>query len=126
MASNNLLGIWMDHSIAHLMDYSRDPVVSTTIEAGFNHVDSDRSNEKSEHLIHNKEQHQLAEYYAALGDIIKNYSSVFLFGPTNAKNELFNILKKDQHFSKINFEVANSDKMTDNQRLAFAKKFFFG
>ncbi|MBL0103258.1 MAG: hypothetical protein IPP51_05570 [Bacteroidetes bacterium] len=125
MSENKLLGIWMDHSVAHLMDYSKDPVVSSTIESAFTNRAKDSAIGKSEQLMHNKEQHQQSDYYSALGEVIKNYSNVVLFGPTSAKNELFNVLKKDQHFGKIKIEIMNTDKMTENQRLAFAKQNLF-
>jgi len=50
--------------------------------------------------------------------------SVFLFGPTDAKVELFNILEADHRFAKIKIEVKHADKMTENQQHAFVKKFF--
>ena len=49
---------------------------------------------------------------------------VLLFGPTNAKTELYNILKEDHHFDKIKIETAPSDKMTENQQYALLKEHF--
>jgi hypothetical protein len=53
-----------------------------------------------------------------------NYENVLLFGPTNAKVELFNILRADLAFSNIKIEVKDADKMTDNQQRAFVKDYF--
>jgi hypothetical protein len=47
-----------------------------------------------------------------------------LFGPTDAKVELLNILKADLSFSKIKIETMQSDKMTENQEHAFVKDYF--
>jgi len=55
---------------------------------------------------------------------MKDYDEVLLFGPTNAKNELVNILKVDHHFDEIKIEVKPADKMTENQQLAFVKEHF--
>ena len=74
--------------------------------------------------MHNKEQHQQSDYYKQLGEIIKNYTEVILFGPTDAKVELFNILKADHHFAKIKIEFQQADKMTENQQHAFVKEYF--
>ena len=52
-----------------------------------------------------------------------NMNSVLLFGPTDAKVELFNIMEADQRFAKIKIEVKHADKMTKNQQHAFVKKF---
>jgi hypothetical protein len=54
----------------------------------------------------------------------KKYEEVILFGPTNAKVELMNILKEDQHFNKIKIDVKSTDRMTDNQQVAFVKDYF--
>jgi len=75
-------------------------------------------------MVHSKEQHEQAEYYKTLAEIIEHYESVLLFGPTDAKAELFNILKGDHLFSKIKIEVEHADKMTENQQHAFVKEYF--
>jgi hypothetical protein len=79
---------------------------------------------KSEHLMHNKEQHQQASYYKDLGSIIRDYDAVLLFGPTDAKTELFNMLRADHLFAHIKIEVEQADKMTENQEHAFVKTYF--
>ena len=124
MTTSKSLGIFMDHSTAHLMEFTVDPIETTTIESAFTHDVKEESFEKSEHLMHNKEQHQQAAFYKKLADEIKHYDSVLLFGPTDAKVELYNILKADQHFSKISISVKQTDKMTDNQQHAFVKEHF--
>jgi hypothetical protein len=49
---------------------------------------------------------------------------VLLFGPTNAKLELSNFLKKDLHFKDIKIDIEAADKMSDNEKLAFVKAHF--
>jgi stalled ribosome rescue protein Dom34 len=124
MTPTKRLGIFMDHSTAHLMEFTVDPIETTTIESNFTHNVKEESLEKGEHLMHNKEQHQQAAFYKKLSEEIKHYDNVILFGPTEAKNELFNILKADHHFSKINLSVKNTDKLTENQQHAFVKDYF--
>ena len=80
--------------------------------------------QKGESMMHNKEQQQESAYYKTLGESIKNYDEVVLFGPTNAKVELLNILKADNHFSKIKIETMQADKMTENQAHAFVRDYF--
>ena len=74
--------------------------------------------------MHNKEQHKQSEYYKQLGEAIKNYEEVILFGPTEAKVELYNVLRADHQFAKIRIEVEQTDKMTENQEHAFVKAYF--
>ena len=114
----------MDHSIAHLMDYTTDAIETINIESKFTHQEKEKSLRKSESLMHHKEQHQQSTFYKELGEVIKQYDAVLLFGPTDAKVELFNILSKDFLFSKIKIEVKQADKMTENQQHAFVKDFF--
>lgn len=124
MKTMKKIGIWMDHSTAHLMEFSPEDMTTNTIESSFtNQVKAD-SQSKGEHLMHNKEQQQQAGYYHELAAIIKDYDAVLLFGPTNAKAELFNLLKGDHHFDKVHIEVKQTDKMTDNQQHAFVRTHF--
>ena len=124
MTTAKNLGIWMDHSSANLMELTIDPIETKTIESKFTHQAKEQSLSKSENLMHNKEQHQQSEYYKKLGEAIKNYEAVILFGPTEAKVELFNTLKADHHFEKIKIEIKQTDKMTENQQHAFVREYF--
>lgn len=114
----------MDHQNAHLMEFTTDPIETKTIDSKFTHEVKELSLHQGEIRMHNKEQHQQADYYKMLGEAIKNYENVVLFGPTDAKTELFNILTADQHFSKIKIKVKQADKMTENQQHAFVKDYF--
>ena|SRR5665213_405820 len=124
MTTAKYLGIWMDHSTAHMMEFTTDPIETKTIESKFTHREKEHSLGRGENLMHNKEQHQQSEYYKKLGEVIKNYDEVLLFGPTEAKMELANILKADHHFEKIKIETKHADKMTEHQQHAFVKEHF--
>ena len=124
MKTAKKLGIWMDHAEAHLMEFTTDPIETKTIESKFTHKAKADSLTKGENLMHNREQHEEASYYKELGEIIRNYEGVILFGPTDAKVELFNTLKADHHFANIKIEVKNTDKMTENQQHAFVREHF--
>ncbi|CAN5355981.1 hypothetical protein BH11BAC1_BH11BAC1_03750 [soil metagenome] len=117
-------GIWMDHSNAHVMEFTTDPIETSIISSKFTHQEREHSSSKNENLMHNKEQHQQSDYYKHLGEKIRNYTDVILFGPTSAKEELFNILKADHRYAKINIVVQQADKMTENQQHAFVKEHF--
>lgn len=118
------LGIWMDHSNAHLMEFTTDPIETKIVSSKFTHEEKENSLGKSENVMHNKEQHQQTEYFKTLAEVIKNYEKVILFGPTDAKVELFNVLKTDHRFAKTKIEVKQSDKMTENQKHAFVREYF--
>jgi hypothetical protein len=120
------LGIWMDHASARLMEFTTDPIETTIIESAFTYEVKEESLHKSENGMHNKEQHEQSAWYKQLGEIIKNYEAVVLFGPTDAKLELLNVLRKDHLFEKIKIDVKPADKMTENQQHAFVRDYFSG
>ncbi len=126
MTTTNSAGIRMDHSGAHVIEFTTDPIKTTTIESAFTSQVREESLEKSEHLMHNKEQQQQSAYYKKLGAVVKHYNRVLLFGPTRAKTELFNLLKKDQQYKNIKIEVLQADKMTAAQEHAFVRIHFSG
>lgn len=119
------LGIWMDHQSANLMEFTTGLISTKTIDSKFTHAEKEQTLAKSENLMHHKEQHEQADYYKELGEIIRNYDEVLLFGPTDAKVELYNTLKDDHLFANIKIEVVEADKMTENQQHAFVHKHFF-
>lgn len=118
------LGIWMDHSMANLMEFTTDPIQTKTIHSDTSQHGKSSDFGKNENLMHNKEQHQQSSFYKKLAEAIKNYEHVLLFGPTNAKTELLNTLKTDSHFTKTKIDVKQTDKMTENQQHAFIKEYF--
>ncbi len=117
------LGIWMDHSVAHLIGLNVDSTENKTILAQVGEQD-EALNSRDETLIQNKEQNELSGFFRRLSNIIINYDEVLLFGPTNAKTELVNTLKDDHHFDKVKFEVKPADKLTENQQQAFVNEHF--
>ena len=118
------LGIYMDHSSAELMNFKDNIITSEVVNLNFTHKQKENSLSRSEHIMHNKQQREQSIYYHELADVIKKNDHVVIFGPTEAKIELFNIVKMDQSFSKIKIELVNSDKLTDTQRHTFVKSYF--
>ncbi len=55
---------------------------------------------------------------------MKSFAEVVLFGPTNAKSELYNSLRQNHQFDNAKMEVINSDKMTDHQQHEFVRDYF--
>ena len=118
------LGICMDHARAHIMPFTDEPIETTEIDSSFIHSDKTLSFEKGEKAMHHKEQRDLSAYYKEIAAVMKEYDEVILFGPTEAKVELYNILKVDHHFDKIKMEIRPTDKMTENQEHAFVREYF--
>jgi hypothetical protein len=124
MTAATSLAIWMDHSNAHLMEFTTVPITTTIISSRFTHRDKEHSIGRSENGMHQKQNHELTGYYKKIGEAIRNYQDVLLFGPTSAKTELLNLLKADHHFEKIRIETKDADKMTQNEQHAFVREHF--
>jgi len=124
MSSAKKLGIWMDHSRAHIMEFTSSPIETKIIESSFPDSDKERSKDRREHQMHKKENHDRTEYFKKLGEVIRHYEDVIIFGPTDAKVELLNMLSKDHKFSNIKIKVEQADKMTENQKHAFVRSYF--
>lgn len=118
------LGIWLDHSNAHHIELTNNSISTTTVESTFSHAKKIETIEKSEQLMHNKEQHEQLAYYKVLEEIILSYTNVILFGPTDAKIELYNLIKKNRQFDNIKIDTLPADKMTENQQHDFVKDYF--
>jgi len=123
MKTDRILGIWMDHSIANLIDM-KDSTTNPTIESNFTHDKKVSAMHTGENHMHNKEQQLQESYYKEIAEEILKYDHVLLFGPTNAKVELNNYLYKDLHFKDIKIDVKSADNMTDSEKDAFVRKHF--
>ena len=121
--SKKKLGVWMDHTEAHIIKLENNAIASKTIESLS--LQGEKQNfGKDESLEQNTEQDQLSEFFKRLSAVIKDYSEVVLFGPTNAKTELYNLLKEDSHFNNIKIDIETTDNLTENQMHAFVKEHF--
>lgn len=121
MKNPKKLGIWMDHSIAHLMEFTDEPFEVKTIESKFH----DKSHAHHiNHAVTKDQLHKQYKYYKKLGEVIKDYCQVILFGPTDAKMELFNLLSDDNRFMKIKVEIKETDMMTRSQLHMFVNEYF--
>lgn len=124
MKTEMKLGIWMNYHTAKIIEYTPSNMQTENVESSFSQEVKQESLSRSEHVMNNKEQQSQTSFFKELAAIIKQYTDVVLFGPTNAKIEFFNILKLDSHFERININVESSDKLTDPQLHAFVRNYF--
>ena len=118
------LGIWMDHSNAHLIEFSSEVKETTTISSDYTFQDKEETLQNSEKGMHNKEQHKQTTYYKNVANALREFDEVILFGPTNAKVELHNLLKENHLYDKIKIETQNTDKMSDKEQHTFVRNHF--
>ena len=118
------LGVWMDHSKAILIELYDHKLISKEIvikQTPLETVNVDTHEVKE----HSKEQsHNQSVFFQEITDTIRNYRNVLLFGPTDAKNELFNLLKADHNFANTIIELKTTDKMSTIEKQEFVVQHF--
>ena len=124
MKSLKQLGIWMDHSVANIIELSNDKMVKRTVKLIPAFPDPVENLRLDESLMNNKVNDHLSDFYQKLSAVIKNFDEVLLYGPTHAKTELYNQLKENIQFDRIKIDVQPAEIMTDNQQEAYVKNFF--
>ena len=124
MKNTKQMGIWMDHSIAHMIKLRNGKIITLTIGSQPEALEDDQKVYKDESHSLNKEKRLLLTYFKKIGDIVLDNEEVILFGPTEAKNELLNHLSKDHLFDQIKINVCPADKMTESQRSKFVIDYF--
>jgi stalled ribosome rescue protein Dom34 len=124
MKAKKQAGIFIDHASAHIMIISGHSINSTRIESTFTAETKQNALGKNENLMHHKEQHEQSGYYKKIAKALTNLDEVLLFGPTEAKRELANLMKADHRYSHIKIELKESDKLSENQQHAFVKTYY--
>ena len=124
MKTISQLGIYLDHSVAIFLELKDDAILHSSISSGFTRDDKELALRKSENLMHNKENQEQSHYYKNISNTIRNFQEVLLFGPTDAKSELFNLLKTNHFFNKKNIVVKGTDKMYESQMDEFVREYF--
>ncbi|MFP5041706.1 hypothetical protein [Parasediminibacterium sp. JCM 36343] len=124
MSSTTKIGIWMDHSIAYLMELTTGLVEKVSIESVQICEDDIHSLAKEENYKQVEEQYKQSAYYKKLREAINNSQDIILFGPSYAKVKLYNMLRADKRFEKTKIEIKQAGEMNENQLFAFVKKHF--
>lgn len=123
MKQKKYIDVCMDHASAYLIEPVANEFITNVITSGFNHHDKN-SISKNENLMHNKEQNHHSAYYKSITEVISRFDDILLFGATDAKSELLNLLRANRDFEFKKVETIDTDKMTENQQKAFVKNYF--
>ena len=114
----------MDHFNAYILEFTHGLVTERIIGSEFTEQEKESSLERGEKTMNNKEDQMLAKYYKKLADCINHYNEILLFGPTDAKKELYNLLKDDHLFEDKKIVLKATDKMTAVEMHNFVKEYF--
>ena len=80
MTAKKHMGIWMDHSVAHLMELTGETITSSTLKSEFTHEQKEHSLSRGENHLHHAEQNLEAHFYKKISDAIKGCEEIVLFG----------------------------------------------
>jgi hypothetical protein len=79
----------------------------------------------SESKILEKRTHEENDYFERVIAAVQGADEVFIFGPSEAKDHLLNVIKDERkHFHPSLRAVLTADKMTLNQKIARVREFF--
>ena len=134
--NDKAIGLWLDHVKAYFVDLNKGPAIVETLysakdtnlripgESGDGTHLGDGRSTNNEYHKHNRLQEQMDEYYKILVSRLEGYDDIYLFGPTTAKDELYNILRANKHFASKTINVEPAEQLTENQLVAKVKHFF--
>ena len=118
------IGIWMNHSIAYIMEFTSGLITTITVESKPNLQGNKLGTSNNESLSFFNDQHIQAEYYKKLEASIHDCKEVILFGPTYAKVKLYHVLRTDNRFAKTKIGVTQAENMTKTQQHEFVINHF--
>jgi stalled ribosome rescue protein Dom34 len=124
MRNTNQLGIWMDHSVASLIEFTVKPFEVQTILCEFPLEEKNANPSTKSELKTMTNRAALNKFYNKIGRAIQKYDKIVLFGPSDAKIEFFDFLSEDELFLKKRIEIKNADNMDVNQQHTFIKEYF--
>jgi hypothetical protein len=118
------LGIYMEQTSANLIELSIDLLKVKSNENRFNFLEGKQLQTKINNHLEYKEPYLHNEYFKKLSDYILYYNEVLLFGKSNAKTELFDMISYDNRFYKIKIAIKHTNKMNSNQQNDFVSNYF--
>ena len=128
-------GIWLDQKEANIITLIGDVVNNKTIysdietrerfegetKAFGRFGDQFLNNEKSKK---NKINDQTTKYLNLIIKEIEQTDEILIFGPAQTKIKLENLINNNHSISTKLVEVQKAENMTENQKVAYVKKFF--
>ena len=137
--TTNKVAVFLDHASAEIIGFENNSsFIIETVDSPYERIKRDEGEgsdkakfgaspqfaSNNENRKNNIAQNELKEYFSILEQKLMKYDNILLFGPTTAKDKLRNVLAENKHFADKNITVETSDKISDNQKLAFVKEYF--
>jgi stalled ribosome rescue protein Dom34 len=126
------VGLWIDHKQAYAIwcEDGRVEVIPSHIEPPAHYSGGTqlggKLNQKGDVELHHNDRFraQLNKYYQEVMSALKNADSILIMGPGKAKIEFEKMMKKNKSMHNRILKVETADKMTQNQMIAYVRKFY--
>ncbi len=118
------VGIWMNHSIAYVMEFTAGLITTIKVDSKAPELEKILPTSCNNSLALLKEQHIQASYYKRLEESLNGCEEVLLFGPTYAKVKLFDALRTDKRFAKTKIGIIQTKDMTEAAQREFVSNHF--
>lgn len=132
MKETKRIGVWMDHTKAHLVEYHPfaeqiqtllAPQMEAREGAEFKTNFGERASNNEDRLA-NKEQNRHTEFYKVLEKALLPYDEIVLFGSGTARNEFKNRLRTEKAFEGKQIHIEASEQLSEAQLKAFVRDYF--
>jgi ADP-heptose:LPS heptosyltransferase len=132
------VGVWLDHRRALLFWADEDAEMEIQeVESDYQEreepTDSIEMASENGHAggvphasVEHRRREQLKHYYKKLDKLLKGASEIYLFGPGQAKKELFSLLEQDKGMRARIRDVDNADKKMTRRQMAARVREVFG
>ena len=117
------LGLWMDSSIAYLIEFTTKPFEIQTILSEFPIEEVKVQDEVKNHSLSTFKNYILNKYYGKIGQAIVPYKKITLFGPSPSKIDFFDFLSENEQFLQLRIEIKDTAVMNVNQQHAFIRDY---
>jgi len=136
---NNRVGVWIDYAHAYFIEYDGiNALIVDAIEAptvGQLHEKGESDNKTrfsenaqqsspNEYSKRNIGQEELRQYFKMLQKKLEGYRDILLFGPGTARDKFFERILGKHFLEGKRISVQISDKLTENQMVAFVEDYF--
>lgn len=133
------VGVWIDHSKAHLIGFkSGQARLLETVESPYESVrriegegndmtrfsSSPEYSSNNEYKKHQIVQNEINEYMRIMEQKLASFEDILLFGPGTMKERMKNRLREKKAFEGKWLSVEHSNKLTENQLVAFVREFY--
>ena len=128
------VAVWIDHRGARMITFEGGTPKTQDIDSGIEghlRIEGEGKNASqfgegnftnNEHTENNRKANEINSYLKTVSGKIAGFQHIVLFGPGNVKDQLKNHLDGIKAFDGKQIDVFTSDKLTDNQLVAFARE----